>query len=442
MKKEKSVPTKEEIEGYISELQESVGDAEKIEKTLENQEMLVAYLAQIGVKKSWLDRAAVVEITKQKMASILLRGKHVRVSEKGIEYGKSEMSVKDGVFYIYNTGADDEYIKFEEAKAKENSSKEGEERFERATKNDEFIAFSEENETGKLEKLIDRNGVVQFEKAYIRDVWGLLPKDTYVRDRGTKTIKTTTISEVEGEAIVNRSEGEDFGHVTTAKPIANIYAVEMLAKYPNYKAWFESKGFSIDDIVTSIEVEHQGNLETIQSGYEEAESHKTFGKSFNRNEKTLGEFYAYLNRLSPIAKKAFMSSLIVRRGKDDEVVKVVTKKMELAAHGKLEVRQDDLELVKYDSMEDLNKAAKIRAQRRNEILGKTERSEEEEKFDLYRAREELIQENWSAQKRIRGYHYRVYHQGREIDAIKAGVKGIPFVGKKLVKGLSKEDTER
>lgn len=442
MKKGKSVPTKEEIESYIEELQSSVGDANKVEKALENQKMLIAYLTQIGVKPSWLERAAVVEITKQKMKDILLKGKYVKVSEKGIEYGKSEMAVTDGVFRIYDADSSEEYIKFEEAELSENPNKDGEERFEKAAQNDEFIMFSESNSSGKLEKVIDRNGVVQLEKSYVRDIWGLLPKETYVREKASRKIRVTEISEIEGEAIVNHSKGEDFGNAITAKPIANIDAVEMLAKYPNYRTWFESKDFSMDDIVDAIETEHQENLKTLQKGYKEAESHKTFGKTFNKNKKTLGEFYAYLNGLSPIAKKAFMSSLIARRGKDDEVVKIVTKKMELAAHGKLEVRQDDLELVKYDSMEDLNKEASIRAQKRNERLGKTERSEEESKFDLYRAREDLIQENWSAQKRIKGYHYRVYNQGREIAAIKSGVKGIPFVGKKLVKGLKKENIER
>lgn len=442
MKRDKSVPTKEKIEKYIEELQASVGNTSKVEDVLENQEMLIAYLTQIGVNKDWLERAAVVEITKQKMKNILLIGKRINVSDKGIENGKSEMSVKDGVFYIYNVGKDSEYIKFEEAKAKENLSKEGEERFERATPNDEFIVFLEENEAGKVEKLIDRNGVVQFEKTYVRDVWGLLPKETYVRQKDSRKIDLARITEIEGEAIVNRSIEEDWGCVTTARPIANIDAIHMVKKYPAYYTWFKSKGFSMDTIIANIEAEHAENLKSLQKGYEEAESFKTFGKEFNKNEKTLGEFYSYLITLKPMAQKAFMSALIARRGKEDKTVKEISKKLVLASRGELEVQHDDLDLQRFDSMEDLNKAAQLRIKSKDDRLGKREKSEEESKFDFFRAREDIIQENWNAQRRINTHHYRVYHQNTEINAIKKAVSSIPFVGKRMVRNLNKEDIER
>ena len=442
MKKENSVPTKEEIRKYILELQESAGNPIRIEAALEKQDMLVAYLAEIGVSESWLTRAAIVEITKQKMASILLKSKNINVSERGIEYGKSEMSVKNGVFYIYNTGSENEYIKFEEAELKEDLSKSDDERFVKAQRNDEFIAFSEENEAGKIEKIIDKNGIVRIERSFINDIWGLLPKETYVRGRTFQKTAVTKLTQIEDEVIVNRSEAGDYGAVTTARPVANINVLDMLSKYPTYKEWFESRGFDIDTIVEAIEEEHSENLKTVQSRYEESKRLGEFGKDFNKNEKTLGEFYDYLAKLSPLAQKAFMKSLAIKRGKNDKVTDIIAKKIELAMKGNLEVQQHDLELAKIESMEDLNEQARQRAKAKNERLGRKDRTEEQDKLDLFVAREEILQENWNTQIRLAGYHYRVFEQSTEINAIKGGIKGIPFIGKNFAKQLKKEDIER
>ena len=69
----KTTFTNEEINEYIAELNNAIGNKRKINKLLDLSHLpiLVAYLRKIGVNEKLLSLAAVVEFTRREMKEIL-----------------------------------------------------------------------------------------------------------------------------------------------------------------------------------------------------------------------------------------------------------------------------------------------------------------------------------------------------------------------------------
>ena len=79
------------LEEYIEILRKAVGRKDRIKKALSNDEMLKKYLTKIGVKPSWLENAACMEIIKSRIATALRESRRVRVRDDGIMYDQGSM---------------------------------------------------------------------------------------------------------------------------------------------------------------------------------------------------------------------------------------------------------------------------------------------------------------------------------------------------------------
>ena len=65
--------TEEEVDEYINDLQNAVGNKEKVDEllNLEHLPILVAYLRRIGMPEEYLEYAGVVDLTRFKMRDVL-----------------------------------------------------------------------------------------------------------------------------------------------------------------------------------------------------------------------------------------------------------------------------------------------------------------------------------------------------------------------------------
>ena len=443
----KTVFTKEETKKYVGELQKSVGNRERIFDLLDNQDLFLEYLRTIGVNPDWFQRAAIVEIAREEIRKILM-DKTAKVTSEGIFYGGNKsLCVRDGSFFICYTGSDNEFKRFMPVDIVEDVELEGEKRFvkdkelvEDTSQTTDFVEYTEHkvNEYA-IGKVIDRNGVVQLEKVYkpyqfIGIPMGLDESASYLRClNGKQTSYRETVYAGTFPHITN-GKRENYANPVTANGIADPRILDYLERYPRYKSWFESKNFNLEHIISVIEDEHKKTFDRIQaytgSRYD-AQVSKT--ETFFKREKKLVEYYKFLGTISAKAKKAFERAVEKEIAEENYIgidKKYFAKRIKAANEGKISMEKQNVEIKRYQSLNEVTKDAKIRLEERYKRAGinPSSLSNEERKCNLLIAREEILNEIIKKQERLKQYDRDCDFQSMELDVLKSALRRIPFVG--------------
>ena len=104
----KTTFTNEEINEYIAELNNAIGNKRKINKLLDLSHLpiLVAYLRKIGVNEKLLSLAAVVEFTRREMKEILSDKtlRQCEITDSGVFFEKDEINSKPEMIGINKMG--------------------------------------------------------------------------------------------------------------------------------------------------------------------------------------------------------------------------------------------------------------------------------------------------------------------------------------------------
>ena len=434
--------SKHGLDKYIAQLQANVGNVDKINELLDNQELLLAYLKQIGVNPKWLDKVAVVEITKAKIRMILQRADAI-IDDKGITYGETALLVKDDELYLAYQENYKQNIKIAPSKLKVIISDGG--RIQEQAS--DFCVYTEDTGSNIIEKVIDEHGVVIIEsnnKASINTNTGLRTLswiNDLSRDKGPDVIEKKA-----GTNVIITNHLRDFANPITCNPIARGDILELMNKYPLYKKWIKESGINWQELITNAKI-NQSKQYALYSAFMNAEVEDSSKKANNflERERRLEGFFRYINSnrlLNHAFTKAIESKM--QKGDDDskEQCENIMRKFRIIQAGKSIVGNASVpQIEKYGALDEINELVLKRTsfKKRLEDVHDFSKWHQEQQLEFLYERGKILQGLIDKREIIKGYENAYHKQKDELKFIKQVLPKVPLLGRKFKNDIEAEE---
>lgn len=339
--------TKEEVKGFIADLQANVGNWDKVAELIDNHELVVAYLETIGVNPDWLDRITVVEEAKRSMVSLLVEEGTV-ITEKGIDGKYGSLGIEDDKFYLYKGKKCNGHIEYVSGLL----------RPEEGFGEDAIELYDDIGNGGyKYRSIIDGTGVVQ--RFYEENEKG---KELFVVNRSKTDCIYTHKTLKRGFGRFFRKTKEDTYADTVGYEMYVVPGRELIdnmKRYPKYQKWMEDRGITIDKVTEDV----LGRITELGIEFSDAEK-DTFemGERIWNKRKIIEDTYKDIKEQG--LEDKFKETIIKLYGKDKKKMKEIEYALGMRFHEVSVMFMEELYKPEFSSMDELHAVAERKVEER------------------------------------------------------------------------------